>query len=327
MCYNRRMQKNHKGKELVAVLETWYAEKKRSMPWRLNPTPYGCWLSEIMMQQTTYAAVLPYYERFLARFPSVESLAAADEADVLKQWEGLGYYARARNLHKAARSLVVDGKAAWPKSAAEWAKVPGVGPYTAAALASVLKGEPVPVVDGNVARVFARYWMISEDFKKLPARARLAERLTPEIEQAAVPGNFNQAMMELGALVCTPTSPDCGVCPLRSGCAARRKGVQTDYPIKVAKGSVPTRRATQVIIPDEKGRILLVQNREGGLLKGLWELPTVEPSVGLTQVFSHFKLELSTVKVLRKDAEFKVPGSVPLATTTRKVLEAAGFEL
>lgn len=321
------MQKNHKGKELVAVLETWYAEKKRPMPWRLNPTPYGCWLSEIMMQQTTYAAVLPYYERFLARFPSVESLAAADEADVLKQWEGLGYYARARNLHKAARSLVVDGKAAWPKSAAEWAKVPGVGPYTAAALASVLKGEPVPVVDGNVARVFARYWMISEDFKKLPARARLAERLTPEIEQAAVPGNFNQAMMELGALVCTPTSPDCGVCPLRSGCAARKKGVQTDYPIKVAKGSVPTRRATQVIIPDEKGRILLVQNREGGLLKGLWELPTVEPSIGLTQVFSHFKLELSTVKVLQKDAEFKVPGSVPLATTTRKVLEAAGFEL
>ena len=321
------MQKNHKGKELVAVLETWYAEKKRPMPWRLNPTPYGCWLSEIMMQQTTYAAVLPYYERFLARFPSVESLAAADEADVLKQWEGLGYYARARNLHKAARSLVVDGKAAWPKSAAEWAKVPGVGPYTAAALASVLKGEPVPVVDGNVARVFARYWMISEDFKKLPARARLAERLTPEIEQAAVPGNFNQAMMELGALVCTPTSPDCGVCPLRSGCAARKKGVQTDYPIKVAKGSVPTRRATQVIIPDEKGRILLVQNREGGLLKGLWELPTVEPSIGLTQVFSHFKLELSTVKVLLKDAEFKVPGSVPLATTTRKVLEAAGFEL
>ena len=321
------MQKNHKGKELVAVLETWYAEKKRSMPWRLNPTPYGCWLSEIMMQQTTYAAVLPYYERFLARFPSVESLAAADEADVLKQWEGLGYYARARNLHKAARSLVVDGKAAWPKSAAEWAKVPGVGPYTAAALASVLKGEPVPVVDGNVARVFARYWMNSEDFKKLPARARLAERLTPEIEQAAVPGNFNQAMMELGALVCTPTSPDCGVCPLRSGCAARKKGVQTDYPIKVAKGSVPTRRATQVIIPDEKGRILLVQNREGGLLKGLWELPTVEPSIGLTQVFSHFKLELSTFKVLRKDAEFKVPGSVPLATTTRKVLEAAGFEL
>ena len=321
------MQKNHKGKELVAVLETWYAEKKRPMPWRLNPTPYGCWLSEIMMQQTTYAAVLPYYERFLARFPSVESLAAADEADVLKQWEGLGYYARARNLHKAARSLVVDGKAAWPKSAAEWAKVPGVGPYTAAALASVLKGEPVPVVDGNVARVFARYWMISEDFKKLPARARLAERLTPEIEQAAVPGNFNQAMMELGALVCTPTSPDCGVCPLRSGCAARKKGVQTDYPIKVAKGSVPTRRATQVIIPDEKGRILLDQNREGGQLKGLWELPTVEPSIGLTQVFSHFKLELSTFKVLRKDAEFKVPGSVPLATTTRKVLEAAGFEL
>lgn len=327
MCYNRHMQKKHKGKGLAAALETWYAKKKRPMPWRLNPTPYGCWLSEIMMQQTTYASVLPYYERFLARFPSVESLAAADESDVLKQWEGLGYYARARNLHKAAKSLITDGKAAWPSSAAEWSEVPGVGPYTAAALASVLNGESVPVVDGNVARVFARYWMISEDFKKLPARAHLAERLIPEIEQAAVPGDFNQAMMELGALVCTPTSPDCGVCPLRSGCAARKKGVQSDYPIRVARGSVPTRTATQVIISDENGRVLLVQNREGGLLKGLWELPTVEPSVGLTQVFSHFKLELATVKAVRNDAEFKVLGSVPLATSTRKVLEAAGFEL
>lgn len=319
------MQKKNKGKGIAVALEKWYAEAKRPMPWRKKPTPYGCWLSEIMMQQTTYASVLPYYERFLKQFPSVEALAAADESEVLKLWEGLGYYARARNLHKAARAFLVDGKVVWPKSAAEWAKVPGVGPYTAAALSSVLNGESVPVVDGNVARVFARYWMISEDFKKLPARERLAERLIPEIEQAKVPGDFNQAMMELGALVCTPTSPECGVCPLHSGCAARKNNAQGDFPIRVAKGSVPTRTATQVIVSDEKGRVLLVQNREGGLLKGLWELPTVEPSVGLTQVFSHFKLELSTVKAVRSDAEFKAPGSVPLATSTRKVLEAAGL--
>ena len=319
------MGRKDKGPGIASALEKWFAERKRPMPWRKNPTPYGCWLSEIMMQQTTYASVLPYYERFLKRFPSVEILAQADESEVLKLWEGLGYYARARNLHKAAKSFVESGKAVWPKSAAEWAKVPGVGPYTAAALASVLEREPVPVVDGNVARVFARYWMISEDFKKLPARERLAERLMPEIRTAAIPGDFNQAMMELGALVCTPTNPDCGVCPLHAGCAARRKKVQGDFPIRIAKGSVPTRTATQVIISDEKGRILLVQNREGGLLKGLWELPSVEPSAGLTQVFSHFKLELSTLRALRSDAEFKALGSVPLATSTRKVLKAAGL--
>ena len=310
---------------LADALETWFAGVRRPMPWRQDPTPYNCWLSEIMMQQTTYASVLPYYRRFLARFPTVEKLAAADEADVLKAWEGLGYYARARNLLKAARRICSSGAAVWPSSSAEWAAVPGVGPYTAAALASVLNGERVPVVDGNVARVFARYWLLADDFRKLPARTRLAARLQRAIDASKVPGDFNQAMMELGALVCTPTNPVCAECPLARTCAAKRKGVQGAYPVKPERKALPVRKVTAVVVTDGEGRVLLVQNREGGLLKGLWELPAVEPAVGRVQVFSHFRLELSTVRAVRADAEFRDPASVPLSTVTRKTLADLGL--
>ena len=305
---------------LAANLENWFAKVKRPMPWRHRPSPYVCWLSEIMMQQTTYAAVLPYYERFLKKFPTVEKLAAAKESEVLKAWEGLGYYARARNLLKAAKQIV---KGCWPRTSAEWSRIPGVGPYTAAALSSVLSGERVPVVDGNVARVFARVWKLNDDFSKLPARAKLAERLQPEIEKCRVPGDFNQAMMELGALVCTPKNPDCAKCPLAKMCAAKKDGSWADYPVKKGKKELPVRKVTSVIIKDEKGRVLLVQNREGGLLKGLWELPTVESAADVTQVFSHFKLEQKNLKAVRTDAEFRDPKSVPLTTATRKALRLA----
>ena len=302
---------------IAKALEDWFVAVKRPMPWRKEPSPYVCWLSEIMMQQTTYAAVLPYYERFLKKFPTVEKLAAAEEGEVLKAWEGLGYYARARNLLKAARQIV---KGCWPRTSAEWAQIPGVGPYTAAALASVLNGERVPVVDGNVARVFARVWKLSDDFSKLPARAKLAERLQPEIDKCRVPGDFNQAMMELGALVCTPKSPDCKRCPLARACASRQDGTQEEYPVRAKKKELPVRRVTSVIIRDAKGRVLLVQNREGGLLKGLWELPTVEAAPDVTQVFSHFRLEQKNFMATRSDAEFRDPKSVPLTTATRKAL-------
>ena len=331
---------------LAANLENWFARVKRPMPWRRRPSPYVCWLSEIMMQQTTYAAVLPYYERFLRKFPTVEKLAAAKESEVLKAWEGLGYYARARNLLKAARiivpgaptrrgvdaglptprrgrSQIAEGRApgtVWPRTAAEWAALPGVGPYTAAALSSVLNGERVPVVDGNVARVFARVWQLSDDFSKLPAREKLAARLQPEIDKCRVPGDFNQAMMELGALVCTPKNPDCAKCPLARACASRQDGTQEAYPVRAKKKELPVRKVTSVIIKDAKGRVLLVQNREGGLLKGLWELPTVETAAGVTQVFSHFRLEQANFKAVRTDAEFKDPKKVPLTTATRKAL-------
>ena len=299
----------------------WFARAKRPMPWRAAPAPYVCWLSEIMMQQTTYQTVLPYYERFIRRFPTVEALAAADERDVLKAWEGMGYYARARNLHKAARKIAAAG---WPQTAAEWSAIPGVGPYTAAALASVLAGEKVPVVDGNVARVFARYWRLDDDFRKLPARARLAGRLQPYIARTDAPGDFNQAMMELGALVCTPTNPACGECPLARACAARKAGVQADYPRKAEKKPLPVRKVTAAAVTDGTGNVLLVENREGGLLKGLWELPAVEPAGEQVQVFSHFRLEMSVMRAERA-ARFVDPKSVPLATATRKVLERCGL--
>ena len=296
------------------------------MPWRRRPSPYVCWLSEIMMQQTTYAAVLPYYERFLKKFPTVEKLAAAKEGEVLKAWEGLGYYARARNLLKGAKRIVSEAgetpvsPVCWPRSSAEWAQIPGVGPYTAAALASVLNGERVPVVDGNVARVFARVWKLTHDFSKLPARAKLAARLQPEIDKCRVPGDFNQAMMELGALVCTPKSPECAKCPLAKVCASQKDGSWADYPVRKGRKELPVRKVTSVIVRDAKGRVLLVQNREGGLLKGLWELPTLESAADVTQVFSHFKLEQRNFKAARVDAEFKDPKRVPLTTATKKAL-------
>ena len=299
----------------------WFARAKRPMPWRAAPSPYACWLSEIMMQQTTYQTVLPYYERFLKKFPDVASLASADERAVLKAWEGMGYYARARNLHKAARKIASEG---WPQSAAAWAAVPGVGPYTAAALASVLAGEKVPVVDGNVARVFARYWRLDDDFRKLPARARLAERLRPYIARTDAPGDFNQAMMELGALVCTPANPACGECPLSRACAARKAGVQADYPRRAEKKPLPVRKVTAAVVADGKGKVLLVENREGGLLKGLWELPAMAPAGEQVQVFSHFRLEMSVVRAARA-ARFVDPKAVPLATATRKVLARCGL--
>ena len=307
---------------MTKKLLQWFARAKRPMPWRTAPAPYACWLSEIMMQQTTYQTVLPYYERFLGNFPTVQVLAAADERDVLKAWEGMGYYARARNLHKAAKKIVADG---WPRTAAEWSAIPGVGPYTAAALASVLAGEKVPVVDGNVARVFARYWRLDDDFRKLPARARLADRLQPYIARTDAPGDFNQAMMELGALVCTPTNPACETCPLARACAARKAGVQADYPRKAEKKPLPVRKVTAAVLTDGKGNVLLVENREGGLLKGLWELPTVEPAGEQVQVFSHFRLEMSVVRATRAAARFVDPKTVPLATATRKVLARCGL--
>ena len=306
---------------MTKELLQWFARAKRPMPWRASPAPYACWLSEIMMQQTTYQTVLPYFERFLEKFPSVEALATADERDVLKAWEGMGYYARARNLHKAARQIAATG---WPRTAAEWSAIPGVGPYTAAALASVLAGEKVPVVDGNVARVFARYWRLDDDFRKLPARARLAERLQPHIARTDAPGDFNQAMMELGALVCTPANPSCGECPLARACAARKAGVQADYPRRAEKKPLPVRKLTAAVVTDGKGKVLLVENREGGLLKGLWELPSVEPAGEQVQVFSHFRLEMSVMRATHT-ARFVDPNAVPLATATRKVLARCGL--
>lgn len=301
---------------IAARLEAWFAKAKRDMPWRREVTPYACWLSEIMMQQTTYQGVLGHYARFRAMFPTVEALAASSEGAVLKAWEGLGYYARARNLLKAAKQIVAEG---WPTTFEGWRSLPGIGPYTAAALASVLNGVRRSVVDGNVARVFARYWLLPDDFHAQGAREKLADRLDREMARAAVPGDFNQAMMELGALVCTPTSPNCAECPLARSCAARKAGRQSDFPAKPPKKTLPVRTGTAVLVTDERGRVLLVQNKEGGLLKGLWELPTLTHAMDYEQTFSHFRLALS-VEQARSGARFVDPATVALTTATRKIL-------
>ena len=323
-----------KAKDIADRLLAWFHAAKRPMPWRKAPTPYTCWLSEIMMQQTTYRTVLPYYEHFLNLFPNIEALAAADEQDVLKAWEGMGYYARARNLHKAAQLIADHG---WPQSVEEWATLPGIGPYTAAALASVLNGEKVPVVDGNVARVFARFWRLNDDFSAQPARTRLAKRLQPCIDTCSesrltecpddhnAAGMFNQAMMELGALVCTPKKPSCTACPLSKDCEARKAGTPERYPIKAPKKPLPIRRSSVVVISNKKGKVLLVQNKDGDLLKGLWELPAVEPTADIVQVFSHFRQEMSVHKATRSGARFADPRKVPLTTATRKALVTCGL--
>jgi len=297
----------------ASQLVAWYRAHRRPMPWRLKPTPYACYLSEIMLQQTTYEQALPYYTRFLKRFPTIESLARAKEEQVLKAWEGLGYYARARNLLKAAKMIEE-----WPTSSAGWRELPGIGPYTAAALASVLNGERVCVVDGNVARVFSRYWHLTDDFKAQKPREKLAARLVQFMGARLKPGDFNQAMMELGALVCTPVAPQCAACPLKSSCAAHKAGDATDYPKNAKRAFLPTRHRNLVVVRDKRGRVLMVRNEEGGLLKGLWDLPEVT-SQPYTQTFSHFRLE-ATVWHLAPLARYVDPKKVPLTTAARKIL-------
>ncbi|MGI5869487.1 MAG: A/G-specific adenine glycosylase [Kiritimatiellia bacterium] len=253
-------------------LLAWYRANHREMPWRGHPSPYAVWVSEIMLQQTQVETVRPYFDRFMAKFPTVRDLANAELEAALSLWQGLGYYARARNLHRAAKMIAAQQDAALPRKAAELAMLPGVGDYTAAAIASICFGERTPVVDGNVARVFARHDRLDDDFRAQPPRRALAKRLQPAFDATESPGDLNQAMMELGALVCRPRRPDCEACPLSTDCIARQRGEQADYPKRPSKPPLPVRRAVAVLLRCRR-RWLLVQRGRDGLLGGLWELP------------------------------------------------------
>lgn len=325
----------------VARLLEWYAANKRTMPWRGHPDPYAVWVSEIMLQQTQVDTVRPYFTRFLETFPTVAALAATEDEPLLKAWEGLGYYTRARNLRKAARQLVEAHGGRLPQTAEALHRLPGIGPYTAAAIASICFGEPVPVVDGNVARVFARRNALGDDFKKEAPRRALAEWLTPHITASGSPSDFNQAMMELGALVCTPHRPACLLCPLRTECQAAINGTQEAFPVVAAKKALPKRKDTVVIVRDAQGRLLLSRHEGERLLAGFWELPmrdrlpfAAERSRRLGtyhQTFSHFRLSRS---VYRASAPKELPplpenyvwcaetSALPLTTATRKILAA-----
>lgn len=241
------------------------------MPWRNTKDPYRILLAEYLLQRTRVASGTPYYERFLERFPDVVSLAAASEESVLRAWEGLGFYRRARNLHAAAKAIVRDHGGRIPEDASTLATLPGIGPYTAGAVASIAFGEAVPAVDGNVIRVLSRLYRIESDVTRPAGRARIEERA-----RALVPtsrsGTFNQALMELGATVCLPRRPACEACPVHGLCLAAQAGLQSSLP-RTGRKRAPTSVPVAFAYVRVRGRTLLVRRAEGGLLGGLWSLP------------------------------------------------------
>ena len=250
----------------------WFRESREDLPWRRDRTPYRVWLSEIMLQQTQVATVIPYYERFLQKFPTVEMLAAAPLDDVLKLWEGLGYYSRARNLHRAAQMVAnkLDGR--FPATAAELQKLPGIGRYTAGAVASLAFGEDVPVLDGNVIRVLTRVFNIDQDIAQ-PATQHALWDLAGQLVPAGQAANWNEGLMELGRRICTPRDPLCAQCPSAGQCEANRLGVQNERPVRRPRAKTPHYDVTAAVIRRADGQMLIAQRPLDGMLGGLWEFP------------------------------------------------------
>ncbi len=255
-------------------LLAWFANAQREMPWRESKDPYRIWISEIMLQQTQVNTVRPYYLRFLKAFPTVTDLAEAPLERVLKLWEGLGYYSRARNLHKGAAYVVEHFKAKVPANPTEIRKIPGIGPYSAGAILSIAFDLPEPAVDGNVIRVFSRLDAIATPFDTPASRTRLETRVRALIPQAA--GDFNQALMELGALICTPRKPDCQDCPVKVHCQAYANGNPESYPVKVKKTKAKTVQMVVALIHNSAGQILMQKQGDDGIFKQLWCLPWTE---------------------------------------------------
>jgi A/G-specific adenine glycosylase len=305
------------------LLLKWYDKNARSLPWRAKSgeqsEPYQVWLSEIMLQQTTVATVKSYFEKFLRLWPDVNSLAAAPQEDILKEWAGLGYYARARNLHKCAQVVAFDLDGYFPSSEAELKKLPGIGDYTAAAIAAIAFEKPAAVVDGNIERITARQHRIVTPLPK--AKIEIKQRVA-EITPKKRPGDFAQAMMDLGAGTCRPKAPDCNACPVSISCAAHKAGDMELYPIKAPKKIKPTRRAVSFWL-EHDGHVLLERRPQTGLLGGMpgffstpWIEQELTPSVeewsqheptkqqwqqlkGLAKhTFTHFHLETVLVKAV-----------------------------
>lgn len=283
-----------------SALLCWYAVDKRRLPWRAEagetPDPYRVWLSEIMLQQTTVAAVKPYFARFTTAWPDVFALAAADDGEVMRAWAGLGYYARARNLLACARAVVTEHGGRFPDDEAALRTLPGIGPYTAAAIAAIAYGRRAVAVDGNVERVVSRLFAVKEALPGARPKLRaLADTLVPD-EGA---GDFAQAMMDLGSAICTPRNPDCGRCPLTRWCAAYAEGDPASYPVKAPKAERPRREGTAYWL-EHDGEVLLVRRPAKGLLGGMLALPEAPPADATWQeagsvehVFTHFALTMT----------------------------------
>ncbi|MBO7743719.1 A/G-specific adenine glycosylase, partial [Paenibacillus sp. MWE-103] len=255
----------------------WYLANKRDLPWRMNRDPYRVWVSEIMLQQTRVDTVIPYYERFMAKFPTAAALAEAPEPEVLKCWEGLGYYSRARNLQAGAKEVVARHGGAVPDDRDAVAALRGVGPYTTGAIMSIAFNRPEPAVDGNVMRVLSRYFCLEEDIAKPSTRVGI-EKLAASLIPEGAAGDFNQALMELGALVCTPKSPGCLTCPVMRHCEGRMAGKEHELPVK--SKAKPPRRETRIAAlvagsGANAGKLLVRRRPDSGLLAQMWELPHV----------------------------------------------------
>jgi len=316
----RQIAQDRNTRDIAAALLAWYDRERRDLPWRTapgeRPDPYRVWLSEIMLQQTTVKAVLPRYSVFLRQWPDVAALAGAELGQVLAAWAGLGYYARARNLHACARAVAEQHGGRFPESEAELRKLPGIGGYTAAAIAAIAFGARATPVDGNIERVVARLFAVTTPLPDAKAEiTALAERLTPE----ARPGDFAQAMMDLGATICTPRRPACGLCPVREDCRGFAEGLAEALPYRQAKPERPIRRGAAFVALREDGAVLLRQRPPQGLLGGMLETPGSPWAEGrpngkplddyaplkagwrklpglVTHTFTHFHLELTVYR-------------------------------
>ncbi len=288
-------------REIIEPLIRWFRESKRDLPWRRTKNPYAIWVSEIMLQQTRVEAVKPYYERFLQTLPTVKALADADEEVILKLWEGLGYYSRVRNMQQAAVQIMEEYDGQFPANQKDLLSLKGIGPYTAGAIGSIAFGLPIPAVDGNVLRVMSRITAEAADISLQATKKDWEERLS-EIMPEACPGDLNQALMELGALVCLPNgTPKCDICPLRADCMAYRKNQTAVYPVKAAK-KPRIQEFLSVFFCVDGDKIAIGKRSENGLLSGLWELPNgsceTAPPVRLQEI-GILQAEISPMKVQR----------------------------
>lgn len=294
---------NFNKRTFTTELVAWFLREQRQLPWRETKNPYHIWISEIMLQQTRVDTVIPYYNRFTDRFPTPHDLAAAEQSEVLKYWEGLGYYSRVKNLQIAVQEVVEKYGGIVPDEKEIFESLRGVGPYTTGAVLSIAYGQAEPAVDGNVMRVLSRVLGIYEDIAA-PKTRKLFEAAVHELIDPADPSSFNQGLMELGAIVCTPKSPMCGLCPVNDVCFAYERNAQGELPVKTKKGKTQTIQY-DALVYEEAGKVAVEQRPDTGLLAGMWQYPLVESTedrrgtyVGnIKHIFSHRIWEVSIYRV------------------------------